>query len=74
VFAPEPVYPGKADLDKDVLPALREYIAIHPQDDTNEAAEFAWALYNLTFLVRQPSVAQVGAALEALTVEGEVLA
>jgi hypothetical protein len=72
--ASELVYPGKADPDKDVLPALREYLVIHPEDTTNEAVDIAWALYNLNFLDHQPSEAEVVAALEALRVEGEVLA
>jgi hypothetical protein len=71
---PESVYPGKADPDKDVLPALREYLVIHPEDTTNEAADIAWALCNLNFLDHQPSAAEVVAALEALRVEGQVLA
>jgi hypothetical protein len=70
----ESVYPGIADLHKGVLPALREYLGMHPQDATNEAADIAWALYNLNFLARHPSVSEVEAALEALQVEGEVLA
>jgi hypothetical protein len=71
---PESVYPGKADPDKDVLPALREYLVIHPEDTTNEAADIAWGLCNLNFLDHQPSEAEVVAALEALRVEGQVLA
>jgi len=74
VSAPESVYPGKADPHGDVLLALREYLVLHPEDTTNEAADIAWALCNLNFLDRQPSETEVVAALEALRVEGEVLA
>jgi hypothetical protein len=73
VIAAEPVHPGEVDPHNDVLPALREYLSIHSQDATNDVADIAGTLYNLNVLTRQPLEAEVEAALEALTIEGEAL-
>ena len=58
---------------REVLAALREFLAQHPFCEFSSAHELAGELRGWGCLMRRPHEAEVEAALEALTVEGEVL-
>ena len=58
----------------DVLPALRELLSQHTEAAKSGPETLGRLLYVLCFLPRRPEICEVGATLEALLVEGEVLA
>jgi hypothetical protein len=60
--------------DPNVLPALRDLFSQHPAMMHSGSETLGRALYMLRFLPYRPEVFEVEAALEALRVEGEVLA
>ncbi len=59
--------------DPDLLPAVRELLAQHPSYQQCGASEIAESLYFLRYMSYRPHEAAVEAALEPLTVEGELL-
>ena len=74
MIAPHKLYPSEVDPHADVLPALRQYLYIRPSAVSDEPRVTARELRLLGLMKREPSEGEVEAALEALTVEGEVLA
>lgn len=58
----------------EVLPALRELFSQHPAAVSSGPEALARMVYVLRFLPYRPGVCEVEAALEALTLEGEVAA
>jgi hypothetical protein len=60
--------------DPNVLPALRDFLGQHPAMMQSGAESLSRALYMLRFLPYRPETFEVEAALDALRVEGEVLA
>jgi hypothetical protein len=60
--------------EPDVLPALRELLGQHPAMTQSGPETLSRALYKLRFLPYRCEPFEVEAALEALLVEGEVLA
>lgn len=67
-------YLSEADPHEDVLPAVRQYPSVYPSATTHEPGQTARNLRVRSFMEREPSEAEVEAALEALRVEGEALA
>jgi hypothetical protein len=60
--------------DQEILLALRELLSQHPAMAPDGCETLSQALYELHFLSYRPDTFAVGAALEALLVDGEVLA
>lgn len=58
----------------EVLPAVRELLSHHPAAQSCGAEALARMLHVLRFLPYRPAPCEVGAALEALLVEGELAA
>lgn len=58
----------------EVLPALRELFSQHPAAVSSGPEALVRLLYVLGFLSFRPGVCEVEAALEALTLEGEIAA
>jgi hypothetical protein len=67
--APQRILPN----DPDVLPALRGLFSQHPFCVDWDAHELAGVLRAQGYLNRRPHEAAVEAALEALSIEGQVL-
>jgi hypothetical protein len=65
---------SEANPPEDVLPTLRQYLAVHPPAVADEPWQIARFLYLRSYMERESLEADVEAALEALSVEGEVLA
>jgi hypothetical protein len=65
---------SEANPPEDVVPALRQYLSIRPSAVSVAPSVTARELRLLDLMERESSEAEVEAALEALTVEGEVLA
>jgi hypothetical protein len=59
--------------DPDLLPAVRDLLSQHPAYQEHGACEVAEGLFWLRYMNYRPHEAAVEAALDALTVEGEVL-
>lgn len=74
MIAPGQVYPSEVDPHLDVVPALRQYLSMRPSAVSDEPCVTTRELRLCGLMEREPSEAEVEAALEALTVEGEVLA
>ena len=72
--APGESYPSDVDSHQDVVPALRQYLSIRPSAVSDEPRVTIRELRLWGLMEREPSEGAVEAALEALTVEGEVLA
>jgi len=68
------LYPSELDPHEDVVPALRQYLSIHPLAVSDKPSVTARELGLRDLTGRQPSEGEVEAGLEALTVEGEILA
>jgi hypothetical protein len=62
------------DPHEDIVPALRQYLSIRPSVVSDEPHLTARELRLRDLIEREPSEGEIDAALEALTVEGEVLA
>jgi hypothetical protein len=58
----------------DVLPAVRAMLSEHPEWAHHEARFLAMDVYLWGYLPWEPTEGQVQAALEALTIDGEVVA
>jgi hypothetical protein len=58
--------------DPDILPAVRELFSWHPAYLERGACEIAEGLFCLRYMNYRPHEAAVEAALEALTVEGDL--
>jgi hypothetical protein len=69
MLAPNPIVH-----DPDVLPALRELFSQHPAMKQAGCEDLSGALFVLRIVDRRPTPFEVEATLEALIVEGEVLA
>jgi hypothetical protein len=74
MIAPGQVYPSQVDPHHDVVPAVRQYLSMRPSAVSDESCGTTWELRLWGLMEREPPEAEVEAALEALTVEGEVLA
>jgi len=74
MIAPGELYPSEGDPHEDVVPAVRQYLSKHPSAVSDEARVTARKLRLWGLMEREPSEEEVEAVLEALTVEGEVLA
>ena len=74
MIAPGELYPSEVDPHEDIVPALRQYVSIRPSAVSDEPHVTARELRPWGLMEREPSEAEVEAALEALTVDGEVLA
>jgi hypothetical protein len=74
MIAPCQLYPTEVDPHEEVLPVLREYFSLRPPAVSDEPGITARELRRLNFMKRQPSEAAVVAAIEALIVDGEVMA
>ena len=57
-----------------IVPALRQYLSIRPLVVSDEPSVTARELRLRDLMECEPSEGEIAAALEALTVEGEVLA
>jgi hypothetical protein len=68
------VYPSEVDPHHDVVPALRQYLSMRPSAVSDEPCVTTRELRLWGLMEREPTEAEVEAALEALTVEWEVLA
>jgi hypothetical protein len=68
------LYPSEVDPHEDVVLALRQLLSIHPSAVSDEPSVTTQELRLWGLMEREPSEGAVEAALEALTVEGEVLA
>ncbi len=68
-FAPPQLY-----TTDEVLPALRDLLSHHPAAASSSPEKLARRLYVLRYLPFRPEVCEVAAALEALCIEGEILA
>jgi hypothetical protein len=73
MIAPHKLYPSEVYPHEDVVPALRQYLSIRPSAVSDEPHVTARELRLWGLMEREPSEGEVEAALEALTVEGEVL-
>ena len=71
---PVELYPSEVEPPEDVVPAMRQYFSIRPSAVSDEPSVTARELRLLGLMESEPSEGEVEAALEALTVEGEVLA
>ena len=60
--------------EPEVLPSLRELFSQHPSSTRSGPETLARLLWVLRYLPYRPSEFEIAAALEVLTVEGEVLA
>lgn len=58
----------------EILPALRELFSQHPAAVSSGPEMLARMVYVLRFLPCRPGVCEVEAALETLTLEGEIAA
>ncbi len=70
MFAPHRII---AD-DHDLLPDIRELLDRHPEMRSLEAHELAWPLFALGYCDGLADEGEIAAALEALRVEGQILA
>ncbi len=68
------VYTDSFTSNEEVLSSLRELFSQYPAMKRSGAETLSRALFMLRFLPSRPEVFEVEAALEALQVEGEVLA
>ena len=68
------LYPSEVYPHEDVVPAVRHYLTNRPSAVSDEPCVTARELRVWGLLEREPSEGEVEAALEALNVEGEVLA
>jgi len=68
------LYPSEVDPHGDVVPALRQYLSMCPSAMSDEPYVTIQELRMRGLMESEPSEGEVEAALEALTVEGEVLA
>ena len=57
----------------DLLPDIRELLDRHPEMRGLEAWQLAWLLFALGYCNSLAAEGEIAAALEALTVEGQVL-
>jgi hypothetical protein len=74
MIAPNKLYPSEVYPHEDVVPALRGFFSIRPSAVTDLPCHTARELRRLGLMEREPSEGEVDAALQALTIEGEVLA
>jgi hypothetical protein len=70
---PRDLYPSEVDGYEAVVPALRQYLSVRPSAVSDEPCVTARELRLRGLIEREPSEGAIEAALEALTVEGEVL-
>jgi hypothetical protein len=68
------LYPSEVDPHEDVFPALRRYLSTRPSGVSDEPRVTTRELHWWGLMEHEPSEEEVEAAIEALTVEGEVLA
>jgi hypothetical protein len=74
MIAPGELYKSVVDPHEGVVPAIRQYLAVHSLAVADEPWQIAQFLSLRGYMEREPLEADVEAALEALCVEGEVLA
>jgi hypothetical protein len=74
MIAPGELYPSEVDLHEDVVPALRQCLSICPSAVSDEPYVTIREIRLRGLMEREPSEGEVESALEALAVEGEVLA
>jgi hypothetical protein len=74
MIAPGEWYPSEVDLHEDVVPALRQFLSICPSAVSDEPYVTIREIRLRGLMEREPSEGEVESALEALAVEGEVLA
>lgn len=72
--APGELYPSEVSPHEDLVPAMRQYLSIRLSAVSDEPCVTARELRLWGLMEREPSEEEVEAALEALTVEGEVWA
>jgi hypothetical protein len=74
MIAPGELYPSEVDPHEDVVPAVRQYLSMRPSAVSDESCVTTRELRLWGLIECEPTEAEVEAALEALTVEAEVLA
>jgi len=72
--APTELYPSEVDPHEDVVPALRQFLSMRPSAVSDEPRVTTRQLRLWSLMEREPSESEAEIALEALSVEGEVLA